>query len=274
MTYAAHSQPEALLDLYLDGLMNEDQRTAFERELTNAPALREEVSRQREIDASLGRTMAPPSPQRLRDLLNAAHRTGTTDRSGRGARRTPDRLLLRRALAVAASVMLCVLGGWMIWTALGFGPRTPDPYAPQPWRSMQTVYEDRIEAGFRPDWVCRTDDEFQDTFRRQLGQRLLVGELPDGVAMIGLAYSNTISPWTISMLGEAEGRRLIVFIDRAEEDLGPSVPEESNLHVFRRELGELVLYELSPLDEPRFLQHFYDPDEEDGNPTDAGNSED
>jgi hypothetical protein len=274
MMYTARPQPDALLDLYLDGLMDEDQRLAFERDLADDPAQQEEVLRQDEVNASLRRMMTPPAPERLRDLLNGSEEPRTEDPSPRRTRRAPDRLRLFRPLAIAASVMLCVLGGWMIWTALGPGPRTPDPYAPQPWRSMQTVYEEKIDTGFRPDWVCRTDDEFQDTFRRQLGQRLLMGELPRGTAMLGLAYSNTITPWTISMLGETDGQRVIVFIDRLEEDKGPSVPQDSDLNVFRRELGKLVLYELSPLQEPRMVQHFYDPDTQDADPANPGRSED
>ncbi|MDY7108927.1 MAG: hypothetical protein SYC29_09855 [Planctomycetota bacterium] len=270
MTHAAHPQPDALLDLYLDDMLDDEQRDAFERDLADDPMLREELLRQGDIDASLRRMMTPPAPQRLRDLLDGAPKPRKEHPSRRETRGTTDRLRFLRPLAIAASVMLCVLGGWMIWSALGPGPRTPDPYAPQPWRSMQAVYEDKIESGFRPDWVCRTDEEFQDTFRRQLGQRLLVDDLPDDAAMLGLAYSNTITRWTISMLAEADGRRVIVFIDRLEADDGPTVPEASDLNVFRRELGKLVLYELSPLEEPRLLPHFYDPDAQDDDSTRPG----
>ena len=45
----------------------------------------------------------------------------------------------------------------------------------------------------------------------------------------------------------------------ASADSQPKLPKDSGLHLFRRELGGLVLYELSPLAEPQLLTLFIIP---------------
>jgi hypothetical protein len=44
-----------------------------------------------------------------------------------------------------------------------------------------------------------------------------------------------------------------VLMDRKSDDRKLKLPEASNLHLFRREVGPLVLYEISPLNEQRVL---------------------
>ena len=46
---------------------------------------------------------------------------------------------------------------------------------------------------------------------------------------------------------------VVVLMDRKGDDRKLKLPETSNLHLFRREVGPLVLYEISPLNEQRVL---------------------
>jgi hypothetical protein len=78
--------------------------------------------------------------------------------------------------------------------------------------------------------------------------------------MAGLAYCHSITRDTVCMVGSADATsRIVVFIDRLEKDTQPVLPAESGLHLFRRELGQLVLYEVSPKDHPILLDWFYIP---------------
>ncbi len=257
MSRSIDGQFVAQLDAYLDGLMTREQRDRFDEQMTKNDHLRNEVDRQHSVDKVLRRAFAPPHEESLRRIAELACDHGI------------DPIPLRRAgvpilrmFAAAAAIVMLIAGSWMIWLILGPQPAITDPYAPQAWRSMQQVYEDERADGFLPDWVCRDDLEFQETFRSQLGQRMLLNSLPEGVAAIGLSYSNTISPWTICLLSEAADEEIIVFIDRLDQDSDTKLVAQSGLYLHRKVIGELVLYELSPLDSPRVIQHFHDPDAE------------
>ena len=60
-------------------------------------------------------------------------------------------------------------------------------------------------------------------------------------------------------LARVDGQPVVVFVDRAERD--PSTLQEptEGLHLFRRPLGGLVLYELTPLEYPALLEQFFLP---------------
>ena len=60
------------VDEYLDGVLAESDRQAFEAALREDAALRAVVDRQRAIDASMRRTHAPPSFKCLEASLEAA----------------------------------------------------------------------------------------------------------------------------------------------------------------------------------------------------------
>ena len=50
----------------------------------------------------------------------------------------------------------------------------------------------------------------------------------------------------------------MVFVDRLEANAHPAEPDRSTgLHLFRKELGPLVMYELTPLDSPQVMDYLY-----------------
>ena len=79
-----------------------------------------------------------------------------------------------RPLALAAAIVLLITGSWMIWRTVGPQVHVRDPYDPQEYRSMVTVYHDALAGDFKPDWVCRDDIEFRETFGTRFGQGLLL----------------------------------------------------------------------------------------------------
>ena len=63
-----------------------------------------------------------------------------------------------------------------------------------------------------------------------------------------------------SILEHAADRLVVVFVDKLKRDTHPELPAESNLYIHRKVVGQLVLYEVSPLDEPHVLDLFFIPE--------------
>jgi hypothetical protein len=60
------------------------------------------------------------------------------------------------------------------------------------------------------------------------------------------------------MLARVNDLPVMVFVDRASADNRPTLPSsETKLHLFRRESGPLVIYELTPLDRPEVSDYLH-----------------
>lgn len=257
------------LEAYLDGLLQGEELAAFEARVAREPALRQAVEQQRRIDAAL-RASHHPQVERLAQLAQPRERlhqstkrqrvnaaTGThslADASGSdklgGA--NPALFWFKR---VAAAVVIAVL---LTWGLSSWLDRPGRGYQPPPRRDMITVYRDSIASGFNPQWQCETEAEFASTFSYRLGQPLTLAAAPN-VENLGLAYANVLSPSTIYLLARVDGAEVVVFVDRADRDTVRSIDPAAGLNLFRRELGSLVLYELTPLARPHILPLFESP---------------
>ena len=101
----------------------------------------------------------------------------------------------------------------------------------------------------------------QNTFAKRQRVPLGLSKLPADRRMVGLSYVGGFTRDTTAILGYAHNKPVIVFVDRRDVD-NPSitVPDPSSgLHLHRRELGDLVIYEVSPLPQPNFTDHLYIP---------------
>lgn len=241
------------LDAYLDDRMSPSERQDFRQTLDSDPSLRAILERQQAIDASLRRVFGS---------VNIDKAVAAIDAEAPGATliiQESETLPARwKLMAAAALLAISSAGLWYSWSISKPAP-VADVYAPQPWRSFETVYGDAIRNGFKPDWICRNEREFERTFARRLRQPLLIAALPAGVTAGGISYSNTITESTINVFGRVQGTPVMVFVDKAASDLKTMPQPDGKLHVFRREVGSLVLYELTPLDQPNILPHFYTP---------------
>jgi hypothetical protein len=199
------------------------------------------------IDSALRRRLSPPDDETLAQIVNDAVARAT-------AAPPPVAGVIGRTRlwAVAAAIVGMIVGGWLFWQAVA--PRPSNPYD-QPWRSVAQVYDDTVQD-FAPQWVCRDDAEFARSFADQLGQPLLLAQ-SGGVQALGLSVCNTLSPRTLVLLARADGQEVLVLVDRIERDRTITLPPESSLKLFRRQIGDLVLYELTPREQPAVIEHFY-----------------
>ena len=209
----------------------------------------------RGLDERLRRLMQPPPEDRLAEIAHRAIREVSPTRTRFGRRR------VLRQLAAAAAVVAGLAGVWLIGQSLAPpGSSRPEGYTPAEWRSLETAYNDWLADGFEPMWVCADDREFVDTFRITYHQGLLLGELPQGTTALGLSYCNSISSRTTCLLATVDDTPVVVFIDRVELD--QTQPQPEGLHLHRRRIGRLVLYELSSAEQPVVLPWFKNPDGE------------
>ena len=204
----------------------------------------------RGLDERLRRLMQPPPEERLARIADRAVQDVLPTRPRGGHRRVLGQL------AAAAAVVAGAVGIWLIAQNFRAGPG--DGYTPPAWQSLEAAYNDWVADGFEPMWVCADDREFIDTFRLAYHQGLLLGELPPGTTSLGLSYCNSISKRTTCLLATVDGTPLVVFIDRVELDRPQPQPE--GLHLHRRRIGKLVLYELSSVEQPAMLPWFENPD--------------
>ena len=196
--------------------------------------------------------VAPQAPIDIVALARQQEENTVELASSEQSRVAPGKKARQLMMIVAACVAWAIVG-WQIFVA-----STDDGYVEV---AMADIYEKCVDDGFQPKWVCDDDREFAETFQKRQGQPLLLKPESRDV-MVGLSYLKGISAHTTTMLASVDGEPVLVFVDSLERDTQPDKPSwSSGLNLFRKELDGLVLYELSPLDEPRVLSNFYIPDE-------------
>ena len=234
------------IDDYLDNQMDEPRRDEFEQQINSDDELAGQVDQQRRIDQSLQRLYAPPAGQVL-DGLDAA------------GKKSPKRRSLRaRYVAAMLAVAAVIVVGVYLWQIFDTSPG--DGLRVVRLTPMAELYAAQIDAGFKPQFVCDTDQQFASTYWYRLDQGLLMHEAPPGVTALGLTYGRHLSFRTIMLLATAEDQQIIVFADQLSQVPQAAPQPPPGMHVHRRDVGELVLYELSPFDQPKLLDLFYQPD--------------
>jgi len=241
-----HNSPNARIDAYVDGVLTAEERAEFGRELSVNEVLRSAVELQSQVDESLSRLFSVP--QMPRELLAKNQEPHEFVPATQPARRR------------WRSVAFPTIAATIVWTMLAwhfFGSGTGVPrYNPN--LSLNAIYEKCVADGFRPKWVCNDPKEFASTFAARQGHGLLLGDLPVGTKMEGLTYCGGLSRYTTTMLARVNDLPVMVFVDRASADNHPTLPSsETKLHLFRRESGPLVIYELTPLDRPEVSDYLH-----------------
>ncbi|TWT78555.1 hypothetical protein Pla123a_13480 [Posidoniimonas polymericola] len=154
------------------------------------------------------------------------------------------RAVLGAGLGAAAAVLAAVL------LPSAGGPAVAPYFEPT---ELAALYRDAVDNGFEPYYECEDDDRFAAVFEKRQDAPLVLKEMPPGSRMLGLSYPGGFSRDTTAMLCEVDGQPVMVFVDRQDADRPElaDLPAGSGLRVFRSELPGVVLYEVTPLDEPR-----------------------
>lgn len=245
MGTASLHERDRMIDEYCDGLMSDGDRTSMESRIAADPGLQQAVRLQHDIDASIRRAYAPPDP----DAILARAMAVAPERPERVAHAR------RRYLAIGFGIAAMIAGAVVsVPTVMHLirGERTPGYATTGPWRSLATVYEDTVQAGFEPQWVCKDDREFARTFWKKFGKGILLAKLPSGTQAVGISYCHTLSRTTVMILAKVDEKEVLVFVDWRSRDRTPQ-PAIDGLYLHRAELANLVVYELSPLAEPQLL---------------------
>lgn len=253
MDHQTKDPSSSQLEAYLDGLLSDAERAAFEAELKNHPEWQLEIARQNSINERLASLYQAPVDRMVEATASGIGPNTTLKHPASGKVRST-------VLAIAACLGLLVVAGWQIRAFLA--PPTPPTkpnYAKQDWRDFGAVYEAEVASSFTPVWKCENDEIFAKFVKDRFGQPILLAALPAGVEALGWSYSNSISEETAQILGTVNGEKVLVFVDRAERDKKNASPRCGSVQAFSRQVGELVLYEVTPLDKPTFLDLAYIP---------------
>lgn len=241
--------PDEMLDAFLDGVLPPDEQARMQARVATDADLKAQVQRQTAVDASLARLFAPPVAPTVQ---------------GRPSPRRPAKTWLRPKVAAIAAIILVGIGCGM-WALSGYLFPSEPPYTGATYlihRAPTTIaaeYHALVKGGFKPEWVCRTQGQFAQTFQTNLGEPLLFDDASPAIKMVGLSYANVLSEHTIVFLGTIDGAQALVFVDRLQNDRPQTLPDDSGLHLFREQVGGLVLYEVTPLDKPSLLKGFHQP---------------
>ena len=246
---------DKIINAYADGALRPDQLRELKLAAAKNARLRAALKKHAEIDASLKRSFEPPP---VETVLNRALGQSTPGEEGPSESRKRGRRWssLTKWTAIAASLAVILTGsGWGVYY-LYFSEPPVKKFAPAPippYRPLQVVFADTVAEGFKPEWVCKDECQFVMTTYRRFGTGLALAQLPANTEALGWSYSNSISPKTAQLLGRSGDARIMVFVDKAADDKGVELPEDSQLHLFRRVTGDLVLYELSESEKPALL---------------------
>jgi hypothetical protein len=243
MSDAPQPNRDDLLERYLDGLLDDAERTAYEKSLRGDDMTRRAAELQARIDASLTRLfhVDPMAPPRAAAML-----AGAAERNVVVNRRSLGRLgWLAVGLASAAAI------AWLVAGSLLHPAKRGINYIPRP---LSDVYRESLANGFEPMYHCSEAERFADAFAHRQGQPLKLLKLPIGVSMLGLANSGGLSRDTTAMLCRVDGNPVMVFVDRIDADQ-PNAEEhvDKKVHVFRMVRDGLVFYEVTPLHAPRVV---------------------
>jgi hypothetical protein len=246
---------QRLIERYLDDELSDDERGLFLDRLKTDDALQSQLDLAERLTASLVRTFAMPEsaePESVNSRIASAQEQ---------SRETSTLRLPRRVgLTLAAAAAVLAIG-------VAIKLNLPPP-APVFNTLLERTYSTFESTDFTPEWVCETDEEFAAAVRDRLGQPMLVGADAAGIELLGWAYTEETSGYgdtiisddSMILLTRVEGQGVMVIVDRVEDEREPmTIGDHLGLSLFRRVLGDLVLYEVTPRDEPSVVGLAYTP---------------
>lgn len=244
------------LELYIDGLLSPSETASFEAVMRDDAALRSRVAEARRADQAIRAAfVAPTIAMRVPEDLTSASRAGASMPAPAVAGNVGDKPLPWWVTVASLAAMLAISVG--IWAWMN---RKPGPIYIRP----DEVYTRLVQTGFKPEFICTTDDEFKKAVDDRFDQPLLIAASPD-IQLLGWAYSNTytgltLGPRCLILMANVNGERALLFMDRKSEDRRLKLAKDSPLHLHRGVVGSMVVYELSPFEKPMLVPRTYNPE--------------
>lgn len=254
MSHAPNHTPDPIfeqIDAYLDNALSPADRAAFETRLNTDASLRAELELARGIDASLKRTHIPA--EIAAPALPRAASIPAKPASKLAA------LRLYWPVIAAAALLFMAVTAYQIYTRID-------------WKfhryNAAEFYALAAKDNFTPEWVCRNDKEFKKTTGYSGGQAMLVKQdMPAKIDLVGWVYSQKfegtpLRSSTTVLYAKVDQVPVVVLVDTIDNDRKIRPGDDPNLHLFRRELGTSVLYEITPRPAPGVIDAFYLPPDE------------
>ena len=229
------------LDLYLDGLLEGPERVAFEAELKRNPSLRAQVALQRQIDSGLRQVFVAPLAPPVVTFPRMEPRPVPV---GSGAGSFILHFVRSQWLSIAA-VLAIANGAYRVWDFF-YQPRIPDvAYPDKAWRSKELIYYLHANHAAGDPEQLRSLDQVAQAFQAKLGQKVRMRRPPAGVELVGVSFSSPVAK-TVQLLAKVHDRDVIVMSFALDDDDPQQLPVDSDLQYFRKQIGKVVLYEVSP----------------------------
>jgi len=254
-----NSSHEDQLERFLDGLMTPEEAAVFSKSIE--PDQRgHAMELQSQVDDSLKRLVSQfqLDERKIEQQFLDAHGPSTSiDHSSSFGYSAPPVAAQSVGnsrwigLAIAASLMLAL--GLGMWFA---GSKLVNP-VDEP-RQVAMVYQEKIDRGFLPYYICDDPDRFARNFEDKLGQPLALSEMPADRSMVGISYLGGVSRDTVAMLAKVKDEKVIVFVDQEGKPGIEEAIESSNddLNVFVERKFGLVFVEVTPLESAGMIEHF------------------
>lgn len=235
------------INAYLDGLMSPEEVQAFEGQLAQDETLRAHLDWQRSIQ------------QRLKSSLDFDQLRNAIEKKIEPPTSRPIlrmRMLIYAGMAAAAAVVLSFVLSELNERAMTSMSSRYEIVV----RPPAEVYDALVASGFQPAEVC-TVEQIPGWTEEKLGVRLAVANVPNEVTLLGWSYGYDLSG---RLLGDYAGvlltrvaeQEVLVVMDKLANDRDLVTTGREDLFIYRRELGDLVFYELTPLSEARVIPLF------------------
>jgi hypothetical protein len=240
-------QAMSAVDAYTDGLLSPDQAQQIETSLDKRPDVRREIELQRRIDARLQRLFPPTSftPDFSQPIPIVQ------------ADRAAPRSAARRWMALAAGLILaCGLGAYFVLRSPPPGSTAPPVIAQGP-SELEAAYLAQLATGFVPEEVCTTDEAFADWMSRRYQTPMVIDRKPEGLTLVGWSYPETARGSMGALLATIKGQQVVVFVEfKKPIHKEPPEPKDAGLSQFSRRIGDLMLYQVSPVGTSSLLEGF------------------
>ena len=189
-----------------------------------------------QLDVLLRRDFTPPNSSELAQLLPA----------------TPVR---RRWLAYAAGVAAILFVGALLFLRKRELPSTDQAQLPA---MFVAAYQDAVSRGFGTSNCCDGDCDLQARCKELFATALKLKD-DAGVQLCG-AYCGLPAGGAAAMLARAGEEPLCVFVLPHARADNVRTGDFAGLRIHRRDVGALVVFEVSRLPDARVLPHLYVPE--------------